>query len=145
MVNLSRLGFFVGEYRHNLTERNRIVLPKRLRAEVDGDELILAKGTGFWIEGFDKAQWKQMVSRFLEVPFTDDEGRNLRQRVFSSAMIVELDSQGRVVLPDPLLSWAGLKGKIGEELVIVGVGDHLEIWERSRFEKENKTVPVKTA
>ena len=48
-------------------------------------------------------------------------------------MIVELDGQGRVVLPDPLLSWAGLKGKVGEELVIIGVGDHFEIWQSDNW------------
>lgn len=141
MVNITKVGYFLGEYRHSLTERNRIALPRRFRVEIDGNEVILARGDNSCIEGFDKVQWKEMVKQYLTVPFTEEAGRRIRRRVFSSAMIVEVDIQGRVVLPDPLLTWAGLRGKVGEELVIIGVGDHFEIWEQSIWLKfsENKT------
>lgn len=136
MVKITRIGYFLGEYRHSLTDRNRVALPKRFRLEIDGSEVVLARGNGKWIEGFDQNKWKQMVQQFLQVPFTEDEGLRVRRRVFASAMIVELDSQGRIVLPDLLLTWAGLKGKVGEELAIIGVGDHFEIWEKSLYEAQ---------
>lgn len=140
MVNVTSLGYFVGEYRHSLTERNRVALPKRFRVEIEGSEVILAKGEERCIEGFDKTQWKEMVKQYVGVPFTSEEGRKLRKRVFSSAMLVEVDSQGRVVLPDQLLSWAGLKGKVGEELFVIGVGDHFEIWEKAKWEEPQNSI-----
>ncbi len=136
MVKISKLGFFTGEYKHNLTERNRIALPKKFRIEIGGPDVILAKGGEDCIEGFDTDVWKEMVKPHLTIPFTEEEGRRVRRRVFSSAMVVELDSQGRVVLPEMLLSWVGLKGKVGEPVVIVGVGDHFEIWEESNWIKK---------
>lgn len=140
MVNIIKLGFFVGEYRHNLTEKNRVALPKRFRAEIEGIELILAKGEGHCIEGFDKERWKKMVAPHLSVSFTEVAGREIRRRIFSSAMPVELDGQGRIVLHDSLLLWAGLKGKVGEELLIIGVGDHFEIWQEENWQKNFKQV-----
>ena len=136
MVKMSRVGYYLGEYRHNLTAQNRLALPKRFRFEIEGTEIVVARGDGNWIEGFAVEKWKQVVQQFLTVPFTEAEGRNLRRRVFASAMLVELDAQGRIVIPDPLLTWAGLKGKVGEELVVLGVGDHFEIWEKNQFEAQ---------
>ena len=136
MVKMSRVGYYLGEYRHNLTAHNRLALPKRFRFEIEGTEVVVARGDGNWIEGFAVEKWKQVVQQFLTVPFTEAEGRNLRRRVFASAMLVELDAQGRIVIPDPLLTWAGLKGKVGEELVVLGVGDHFEIWEKNQFEAQ---------
>lgn len=136
MVNIGRLGYFTGKYRHNLTERNRLALPKRFRVEIDGAEVVLSRGNESCIEGFDKGQWQEMVKVHLTIPFTEEKGREIRRRVFSSAMVVELDAQGRIVLPEPLLARAGLKGKAGEPVVIVGVGDHFEIWEESQWMKK---------
>lgn len=136
-MKVSKLGLYVGEYVHNLTDRNRIALPKRIRVEIEGYEVILSKGEDSCIEGFDKQGWQKLVKEQLTIPFHEEAGRKLRRRLFSSAMIVEVDSQGRVVIPDPLLSWAKLKGKVGEEIYIIGVGDHFEIWEKTEW-LENK-------
>jgi MraZ protein len=138
MVRVTKLGLFLGEYHHNLTEKNRIALPKRIRVEIEGFEVVLSRGAEACIEGFDKSQWKELVRQQLAIPFHEEEGRRVRRRIFSSAMIVEVDSQGRVVLPDPLLSWSGLKGKVGEEVVVIGVGDHFEIWESGNWNKRLK-------
>lgn len=138
MVKVSKLGLFVGEFRHNLTERNRLALPKRIRVEVDGFEVVLSRGFERYIAGFDRLQWQQMVKQELSIPFHESRGRELRRQIFSSVMIVELDSQGRVVLPEPLLAWAGLKGKVGEPLVIIGAGDHFEIWEETAWIKNQE-------
>ena len=139
MVKDIKLGYFVGEQRHNLTEKNRLALPKRFRLEIDGYEIILAAGSESCIEGFEKNKWLEMVKPHLNIPFTEKAGSDIRRRVFSSAMPVELDRQGRMVLPEPLLSWAGLKGKVGEEVVFVGAGDHFEIWESQRWDKHQNT------
>ncbi len=136
MVNITKLGFFVGEYKHSLTEKNRVSLPKRFRIEIEGNEVILAKGEGGSIEVFDKQMWKEMVKIHLSIPHTEEQGRLIRRRVFSSAMLVELDGQGRMLLTEAYLVWAGLKSKVGEPIVIVGVGDHIEMWEESRWNEK---------
>lgn len=138
MVKLSQTGWYLGEYRHNLTEKNRLALPRRIRAEIDGTEIILSRGFEACIAGFDKAQWKKVAQEQLNVQFNEDKGRHLRRQIFSSAMIVQLDRQGRMVLPETLLSWAGLQGKVGEDLVVIGAGDHFEIWSQDNWQNYSK-------
>ena len=135
MVKVSKIGLYLGEFKHNLTERNRLSLPKRIRVEIDGFEVILTRGFEPCIIGFDKNHWQDIAKQQLAIQINEPRGRMLRRELFSGAMIVELDSQGRIVLPDNLLEWSGLKGKVGEEVVIVGAGDHFELWERSKWLK----------
>lgn len=134
MVKLVKSGFFLGEYRHNLTERNRLALPKRIRAEIEGKDVILTQGYEKCIIGYTIEMWKEMAKQPLSIPIYEEKGRILRRQLFSAAIITELDSQGRIVLPETLLSWAELKGKIGEEVVIIGSGDHFEMWEKGVWE-----------
>ena len=134
MVNVSKMGLYVGEFWHSLTDRNRVALPKRIRIEIEGDEVILTKGFERCISGFDREQWAKMAKEQLATQFNEERGRHLRRQVFSGALIIEVDVQGRVVLPDALLTWTGLKGKIGEEVCVVGAGDHFEIWEKEIWE-----------
>jgi len=135
---VTRIGMYLGEYRHNLTEKNRVALPKRIRVEIDA-EVILTKGFEACIAGFDKKRWQQITDQqLMTTQFSEDKGRILRRQLFSSAMVVEVDGQGRVVLPDVLLKWAGLIGKVGEELVIIGAGDHFEIWNNQNWQDYQK-------
>lgn len=138
MVKLVKCGFFLGEYRHNLTDKNRLAMPKRIRIEIEGYEVILSKGFESCITGFDKSKWEKMAADQLAVQFNEDRGRKLRRQIFSTAMITELDNQGRLVLPGTLLNWANLKGKVGEEVIIIGAGDHFEIWEETNWRKINQ-------
>lgn len=139
-MKITRTGFFLGEYRHNLTDKNRLALPKRIRVEIESTEVILARGFEACIAGFDRTHWQKMATEQLNMHFNDEKGRSLRRQIFSSAMVAEVDSQGRVIVPDALLTWAGLRGKIGEELLVIGAGDHFEIWTTENWNKYFKQV-----
>ncbi len=134
MVKLVKSGFFLGEYRHSLTDKNRLALPRRIRIEIEGFEVVLARGFELCIAGFDKKQWQRIAQEQLSVQFNEEKGRQLRRQIFSTAMMTELDAQGRMVIPDGLLTWAGLNGKIGQELVVIGAGDHFEIWQEQNWQ-----------
>lgn len=138
MVKVSKVGLFLGEYTHNMTDRNRVALPKRIRVEIEGYEVILSRGFENCIYGFDRERWHQMANQQLSIQLNEEKGRHLRRQIFASAMILELDSQGRVVLPEVLLEHAGLKGKVGEPVAIIGAGDHFEMWEESRWRSESE-------
>ncbi len=138
MVKVSKFGWYLGEYEHNLTERNRVSLPKRIRLEIEGNEVILSQGFDNCIYGFDKERWQQIANEQLAVQLNEERGRELRRKLFASAMIAEIDVQGRIVLPERLLEWADLNGRVGEPVTIIGVGDHFEIWNKQRWEKMQK-------
>ncbi len=134
MVKVTKLGLFLGEYRHNLTDKNRLALPKRVRIEIDDFEVILAQGDDQCVVGYTKQKWEEMAKHPLSIPAYEEQGRMLRRRLFSTAVVVEMDIQGRLVLPEKLVVWARLAGQVGEELVIVGAGDHFEIWQSQAWQ-----------
>lgn len=122
---------FVGTYQPNLIGTGRIALPKKIRHELVGERLILTIGLEKCIFGFSEKGWEEIIKPELSRPlFSDTQGRELRRKMCSEAMIINLDSQGRFVIPETMLKYAGIK----DELTIIGAGDHFEIWESSRWE-----------
>ena len=136
MVKIVKIGLFLGEYSHRLTKENRLALPKKIRAEISGNEVILASGFESCIAGFDRKKWEEIAKKQLEVPLYEEKGRVLRRQLFAQAMVLPIDTQGRVVLPQSLMTWAGIK----EEVVVIGAGDHFEIWDRKKWQQYLKRV-----
>ncbi len=123
---------FLGSYNIHFTGQGRVVLPRKMREEVvKGQGLILSRGLDHCIWGFDKESWKKQAEKQLELPIVDPEGRNLRRYLFSAAEEVELDGQGRFVIPPQLLRYA----QLDQEVVIIGAGDHLEIWDQNMWQQ----------
>lgn len=122
---------FLGSYTIHFTGKGRVVLPRKMREEVKGQGLILSRGLDHCIWGFDKESWQKQAERQLEIPIVDAEGRDLRRYLFSAAEEVDLDGQGRFVIPPQLLQYAQLK----DEVVIIGAGDHLEIWDEKAWQE----------
>jgi MraZ protein len=133
MVKMTRSGLFLGEYRYRLDDKFRIALPKRIRVEIEGFEIVLSKGFEPYIAGFDLVRWQKMAEQPLALPYFEERGRQLRRQVFATAVMLELDAQGRIVLPESLVRWAQLETKIGQEIVVVGVGESFEIWSEEKW------------
>jgi MraZ protein len=129
---------FLGEYKHNLTSGKRLALPKKIREQILGDEVVLAKGFESCIFGFARPTWDQTANQELLTPISEERGREVRRKMFAGAQVVDIDVQGRVVLPDSLISWARIKG----EITVIGAGDHFEVWDsdtwKAYLEKINK-------
>ncbi len=125
---------YFGEYEVSLTGGGRIALPKKIREGLKGREFILTKGPGNCLLGYDKESWDGQVKEILNMPILDkDTPENLRKRrvLFSATVYLEVDEQGRAVLPKNLRAFAALSKKT----VITGVGDHFEIWDKSSWER----------
>ncbi|RJR15542.1 hypothetical protein C4579_01865 [Candidatus Microgenomates bacterium] len=135
MGKVTKSGFFLGEYRYRLDDKNRLLLPKRIRVEIDAFEVVLSKGFEPYIAGFDIERWRRMSQEPLSIPGYEEKGRQLRRQIFASAVILELDSLGRMVLPESLVRWAHLEESKGKELVVIGAGDHFEIWTETNWKQ----------
>lgn len=119
---------YYGEYRLSMTQGGRIALPKKIRDELGDTKLVITKGEGGCLFGYDVKVWEGRVQELLNLPLSErDTTQNLTKRrvVFSSTVYLETDDQGRVVLPKALRAFAALS----KTNVIVGVGDHFEIWD----------------
>lgn len=123
---------FLGEYLTKFTGLGRVVLPKKFRHELLGArEVILSRGFEGCIVGFKLKDWEKEALRQLEIPITDQVGRDIRRYLFSAAESVTLDVQGRFVIPKALLEYAGLK----DAVVLIGAGDHFEVWKPINWQK----------
>ena len=120
---------FFGEYEHTIDDKNRVTLPARFRDAL-ADGVVLTRSLDACLAVYSRADWDALVSSRLAAldPFSR-EARDLKRFFFSGASDTELDKQGRVVVPPALAKRAGL----GKEIVVAGVHDHLEIWDRATW------------
>jgi len=117
---------FLGTYQPNLIGKGRIALPKKIRNELSGERIVLTIGFEKCVFGFNEKNWEEIIKPELSRPlFSDAGGRDLRRKMCMEATILTLDSQGRFVIPDKMLDYAGVK----ESLTLIGAGDHFEIWD----------------
>ncbi|MBI3379888.1 division/cell wall cluster transcriptional repressor MraZ [Candidatus Gottesmanbacteria bacterium] len=123
---------FLGSFEPNLMDKGRIALPKKIREELGGSRLILTIGFETCIFGFTEKMWEEVTKPELSRPlFSDKEGRDLRRKMYAEAINIELDSQGRCIIPKSMMDFAG----ISSELVVIGAGDHFEIWNKKLWEE----------
>ncbi len=122
----------LGAYDHTLDDKNRLTLPARFR-EAFLDGVVVTRGLDGCLYAFRRADWDRLVdSRLSTLDPLSPGGRRLQRHFFSGASEAELDKQGRVMIPAQLIEHA----KLGKEVVVAGVNDRLEIWDRAAWRKE---------
>jgi len=123
---------FLGTFEPNLMDKGRLALPKKLRTELGSNRLVLTIGFEECIFGFTERTWEQTTKPELDRPlFSDKEGRDLRRKMCAEAVYIELDSQGRFIIPEAMMTFAQVK----ESVVIIGAGDHFEIWNKDNWQE----------
>lgn len=126
---------FLGSFKTYFTGKNRVVLPKRFRKELEGeDKFYITLGQDGEIWGFNNVQWLKEVEQRLRLPISDPRGRVQRRRFFSRAEECILDTQGRFILPQEFVEYAEIK----TEVIFVGAGDHFEIWEPQQWSRQTE-------
>jgi len=119
------MKMFLGEYSPNITEGSRIALPKKLRDQIAGNSVVLSRGFDKCLFIYDREDWAEKAQRQIENSKDELRARDLERYLYTSAAETSIDSQGRVVLPANLLEFAG----ITKRTAIIGVGDHIEVWD----------------
>jgi len=119
---------FLGEYDHTIDAKGRLAVPAKFRAQMDRGAVI-SKGMGTCLSVYTMERWDEKSAE-LASGKTSDELRDFERRIYPSASEVELDSQGRMVIPAKLRSYAGL----ASEVTVAGVRDHFEIWDRTAWQ-----------
>lgn len=127
---------FLGEYKLNFSGRGRVILPRKFRQQLKGKEVILSRGFETCIWGFDLDRFEEEAKKQLEISATEERARIMRRYLFSGSESVEIDIQGRIIIPSTLLDFASVK----EEVAIIGAGDHFEIWEFRLWKKHLKII-----
>jgi len=133
---------FLGEYEHTIDAKGRMAVPAKFRAQMDRGAVI-SKGMGTCLSVYTMQRWEEKSAE-LATGKTSDELRDFERRIYPSASEVELDGQGRMVIPAKLRAYAG----ISNEVTVAGVRDHFEVWERAtwqtyqeRLDAESSQIP----
>lgn len=129
---------FFGEYTVSFTGKNRVVLPKKIRDIIANKEFVVSKGFDTCLNGYTVADWEARSKELLQVSLLEKENLDKKRFLFSSTVYIEADSQGRCVLPQHLMQYASLLEE--KEVVIVGVGDHFEIWNIKKWNTYVNTI-----
>ncbi len=121
---------FIGEYRHTFDTKNRISLPSKFRKEL-GASVVVTRGLDKCLFIYPKNTWKKEAQGVARHALGGAAGRGFARHLLSGAVEAEVDSAGRVLVPDYLRSFAGLS----EKAVFAGVSDRIEIWDEKEWQQ----------
>jgi MraZ protein len=120
-----------GTHPRTLDDKKRLTLPKRTREQVgEVTQLFVAPGSdqSLWI--YTKDELERVSVKLDQTPATDAEARVFRRLFYAQMEEVDLDRNGRILIPDRLVQFAGLE----HEVVLLGIRDHLELWNAQRYQ-----------
>jgi MraZ protein len=120
---------FIGEFQHLIDDKGRLAVPSKFRAGL-GKGAVVTRGLDSCLFVFPMDEWKKLAEKLSSLPFSQANSRAFARLMLAGAMDVELDGQGRVVLPEYLRKYA----KLGKDAVVAGLYSRLEIWDRKRWE-----------
>lgn len=122
----------IGEYEHSLDDKGRVIMPAKLRIDI-GERFIITKGLDGCLFVFSQAEWSNFETKLKELPLTNKNARDFVRFFLSGATECEIDKQGRFLIVNNLREYAN----ITKEVVIIGVGTRIEIWNKSKWKEYN--------
>ena len=120
---------FMSEYNHTVAAKGRLIIPSKFR-EILGDEFVISKGMDGCLFVYANDDWKAFEEKLTSLPLINKEARQFARFFLAGAAQVEVDKQGRILLPASLRSFANLD----KDVVLVGVGSRIEIWDKEKYE-----------
>ena len=120
---------FISEYNHTVDAKGRLIVPSKFR-EILGDGFVISKGMDGCLFVYANDDWKAFEEKLTSLPLINKEARQFARFFLAGAAQVEVDKQGRILLPASLRSFANLD----KDVVLVGVGSRIEIWDKEKYE-----------
>jgi len=125
----------MGQYEHGLDDKNRLILPSRFREKSRGPDFILTQGLERCLFLFPTSSWHALAGKLEDLPIANKmEERAFKRILLSAACETEVDSQGRILIPQNLKEYA----HIAHDVVVLGVLQHVEIWAKEQWNHYSK-------
>ncbi len=125
---------FIGEYQHALDPKNRIIVPAKLRDGL-GNKFVITKGLDGCLYAYPLEEWEILENKLKTLPLTNKDARAFVRFFFSGACEIELDKQGRGLIPQNLKEYAGIE----KDIVSIGVLSRVEIWSKEKWNNYNES------
>lgn len=119
---------FMGEYNHTVDPKGRVIVPSKFR-ETLGDEFVVTKGLDGCLFVYDMKEWNVFEEKLKSLPITNKDSRQFVRFFLAGAATVEVDKQGRILIPGVLREFAELT----KDVVLIGVASRVEIWSKERW------------
>ena len=120
----------MGEYNHSIDKKGRVIVPAKFR-ETLGEEFVISRGFDECLYAYSAEAWADMETKLKSLPLSNPKSRQITRFFLAGAANVTPDSQGRINIPENLISYAGLESQV----VLVGVGNKIEIWDKAKWDK----------
>lgn len=121
---------FIGEYQHSLDDKGRLAIPVKFREELKAGAVI-TRGLDNCLFLFTAAQWSTLSEKLATLPLSQAHSRAFSRLMLAGAMEVELDGQGRILVPGFLRQYA----KLGNTIIVAGLMNRLEVWDEKEWKK----------
>jgi MraZ protein len=122
----------IGEYQHAVDVKNRMIVPSKLREDL-GNKFVITKGLDGCLYIYPLSEWKKLEEKLKTLPLTNKDARAFVRFFFAGACEVEMDKQGRGLIPQNLKEYAGIE----KEIVSIGVLTRVEIWSKEKWIEYN--------
>ena len=121
---------FMGEYNHNIDSKGRLIIPARFREQL-GDSFVVTQGLDGCLYIYTNEDWQIFEEKLKKLPLTSKNARIFKRFFLAKATPCDVDKQGRILLPSSLRQCANLD----KDVILAGVGDRIEIWDRQKWEE----------
>src|SRR5438067_148462 len=130
----------IGEFRHIIDDKNRLSLPAKFRQEM-GKKVIVTSGLDTCLFVFTPKAWESITARLSasDSSMLQADNRSFNRYLLGGAVEVEVDTAGRMLLPEYMRE----RGKLGTNVAIIGVRERVEIWDQSRWDEYRKNIESK--
>ncbi len=119
---------FIGEYSHSIDAKKRLSLPSRVRGEL-GSRVVVTRGLDRCLFIYPMKTWESIAEKLGGMPVGESGTRSFVRLMLAGAVEVDMDSQGRVLIPEYLKEYAGLS----RDVMVIGLWNRLEVWDESRW------------
>ena len=126
---------FLGEFTHTIDNKGRLTIPAKFRGELAAG-LVVTRGFDQNLMLFTLEGWQELADRIAQRPLADEDVRAFRRRVFSGAVDLEPDRQGRILLPPYLREFAAIES----DVVIAGMYNYVELWSAAAWESVRDSI-----
>ena len=134
---------FIGEVTHTLDDKKRLSLPSKFRKEL-GKKVIITHGLDNCLFMFTLSQWSKMAEQLGNMSFTNADSRGFNRIMLGGAVEIEIDTAGRILIPDFLRQYAGVNTsedkKEVTKLVFAGIHTRIEIWEEKKWKSYKEEI-----
>ncbi len=120
----------IGQYKHTIDTKKRLALPAKFRGEL-GNKVVVTTGTNNCLVVYTEKEWKAQADKLGQLPVSQSEARTYSRIMLANATEANLDKLGRILLPDYLKDYAGLK----KDVMICGLSNKLEVWDAERWQE----------